>query len=149
MQIITHLAYDNDRHTVIDFLKKNFKTSMFPLYSPKKVSESISNVNSTDAILNIITAAWSPMMMVPGNLTSQRVDVKLAGGAWMHVYLLSTGKFRDRTVLMMHGKGKETLYMYMGYVGDTDVYNRMVKEMNITELEAHLGANHYLSDEEE
>lgn len=149
MEIITHLTYDNDRHTVIDYLKKNFKTSMFPLYNPKLISGMISNSNSTDGILKIITAAWSPMLMVPGNLTSQRIDVKLSGGAWMHVYLLSTGKFRDRAVLMMHGAGKETLYMYLGFVGETDVFNKMIEGMNINELEAQLGANHYLSDEDE
>lgn len=149
MEIITHLHYIHERHTVVDYLKKHFKTSMFPLYSPKKVSEMVSGTNSTTAILNIITAAWSPILMTPGNLTSQRVDIKLSGGAWMHVYLLSTGKFRDRTVLMIHGAGKETLYMYMGFVGETDVFNKMIEGMNINELEAHMGADHYISDEDE
>lgn len=149
MEITTHLHYNHDRHTVVDYLKKNFEQSSFPLYNPIIVRKMISNSNSTDAIFKILRAPWSPILMVPGKLIRQMIPVKLSGGAWMHVYLLSTGKFRDRGVLIMHGAGKETLYMYMGFVGETDVFNKMIEGMNINELEAHMGADHYISDEDE
>lgn len=148
MEVITHLNYDHDRHTVVEFLKKHFKPMFMTMVDPNVVSKTVNDSNSTDAISSLITRNWTAMKMAPGNLSGQRVDLRLSGNAWIHVYLLSTGKSKDRMVFMIHGHKKEALYMYIGYVGEESAFKDITKQMNITELEVQLGANHYVGDDE-
>lgn len=145
MEIITNVTYNEHRHSLKAFCLKYEKMSIMPIVHHKTVRDAMHNRDMIEALEVIMSYNWVTGNMRPNTTIGQNSYIKLAGDIVVNVHVIVNDK-GDKLCIMDAIQRKTIHNMIIAYVGDTQVFNHYMTELNISELERYSDIRHLEED---
>lgn len=146
MEIITHVMYDSNRHTLVQFLKNDVKPFYIQLMDPRVVRKTVDGNSHTETVEQLIQHRWTGFRVASKTAIGQLIPVKLADKHWAHIHLVINGQ-KDRMVILVAGIDKTPKVVHLAYAGSKEVFDDYIKGMNINDFELYSGLTHHIEED--
>lgn len=148
MEIITNVTYNEHRHSLKAFCVKYERMTIIPIIHHKTIRDAMHNRDMIKALEVIMSYDWISGRMRAGTTIGQNSYIKLAGDIVVNVHIVINDK-GDKLCIMDIIQRKTIHNMLIAYVGDTDVFNRYMVELGVSDFERYSDIRHLVEDDEE
>lgn len=147
MQIITSVPFNEDRHELIEFLKKDVNPFVIKLMDPRKIYKAVNGTPHLTTIRTLINTYWSSIKVGNDIVMGMYTPVLLEDDLWTHVHLIVNGR-KDKFVILVSGKGDTAVYLHFGFLGLQSTFDWYMKQIKVSDFEVYSNITTYIPDEE-